>query len=408
MTYVICEPCVDVKDTACVDVCPVDCIHTVEGENQLYINPAECIDCAACEPECPVTAIFIADAVPAEWESYKELNNKFFETFVKPESSDEAGTGADGKGFGKFREADVEEFAQLPEGEASSLRAPFRPLVMVAQPILGAFSARFKNELEEMAGNATIFSAAISTGINSFINLILYPTLLFLLAVRGDFFASKGNGFILLGIVIAIAEGIVRFRDVLVATENDEKPRYGAALYGWIPSLVTYPLLSALRKGIAVEQTAPRTTVPGAVLTDGPIYTDDVRERYRRYGMINQVKEMPDYYTIGIEMPHWVPDSEYKKLYDLPDRMPDYAYQITLEDNTVIIETKLEDPRFAQVLGRSSSFPNGFQNIFHIEGQPENYKVAYRDNLLEVIIPKAGKVEDISIEQKVHYAKLKG
>jgi hypothetical protein len=107
-------------------------------------------------------------------------------------------------------------------------------------------------------------------------------------------------------------------------------------------------------------------------------------------------------------MPHWVPDSEYKKLYDLPDRMPDYTYQITLEDNTVIVETQLEDPRFAEVLGRSSSFPNGFRNIFHIEGQPENYKVAYRDNLLEVIVPKAGKVEDISIEQKVHYAKLKG
>jgi NAD-dependent dihydropyrimidine dehydrogenase PreA subunit len=50
MTYVIVEACIGVKDRACVDVCPVDCIY--EGEDQLYIHPDECIDCGACEPEC--------------------------------------------------------------------------------------------------------------------------------------------------------------------------------------------------------------------------------------------------------------------------------------------------------------------------------------------------------------------
>ncbi|MEN3001814.1 MAG: ferredoxin, partial [Armatimonadota bacterium] len=52
MPYVICEPCIGVKDKSCVAVCPVDCIY--EGEDQLYINPDECIDCGLCEPECPV------------------------------------------------------------------------------------------------------------------------------------------------------------------------------------------------------------------------------------------------------------------------------------------------------------------------------------------------------------------
>ena len=52
MTYVIAQPCIDVKDKACVDVCPVDCIHPIDGEdvNQLFIDPDECIDCGACEP----------------------------------------------------------------------------------------------------------------------------------------------------------------------------------------------------------------------------------------------------------------------------------------------------------------------------------------------------------------------
>ena len=54
MTYVIAEPCIGTMDRGCVDVCPVDCIY--EGEDQLYIHPDECIDCGACEPECPVSA----------------------------------------------------------------------------------------------------------------------------------------------------------------------------------------------------------------------------------------------------------------------------------------------------------------------------------------------------------------
>ena len=68
MTYVIAEPCVDVMDQACVSVCPVDCIHFDEGmDRTLYIEPNECIDCGACEPECPVNAIFTEDSLPAEW-----------------------------------------------------------------------------------------------------------------------------------------------------------------------------------------------------------------------------------------------------------------------------------------------------------------------------------------------------
>ena len=79
MTYVIAEPCVGVKDKACVEVCPVDCIHGGDDDPQLYINPQECIDCGACEPECPVEAIFEESALPAEWKSFTELNAKFFE-----------------------------------------------------------------------------------------------------------------------------------------------------------------------------------------------------------------------------------------------------------------------------------------------------------------------------------------
>jgi len=74
MTYVITEACINVKDKACVAVCPVDCIYDFEGELQLYINPTECIDCGACQPVCPVYAIYPDYEVPSKLKEYIEIN----------------------------------------------------------------------------------------------------------------------------------------------------------------------------------------------------------------------------------------------------------------------------------------------------------------------------------------------
>ena len=72
MAYVVADPCVKCKYTDCVAVCPVDCFY--EGKNSVAINPDECIDCGACEPECPTTAIFEESELPAKWAIYKDLN----------------------------------------------------------------------------------------------------------------------------------------------------------------------------------------------------------------------------------------------------------------------------------------------------------------------------------------------
>ena len=76
MTYIIAEPCIDIKDKSCIDVCPVDCIH--EADRMLVIDPEECIDCGACEPECPVNAIFPEDQVPTEWANYTVIDATWF------------------------------------------------------------------------------------------------------------------------------------------------------------------------------------------------------------------------------------------------------------------------------------------------------------------------------------------
>ena len=72
MAYVVADPCVKCKYTDCVAVCPVDCFY--EGKNSIAINPDECIDCGACEPECPTTAIFEESELPGKWNIYKDIN----------------------------------------------------------------------------------------------------------------------------------------------------------------------------------------------------------------------------------------------------------------------------------------------------------------------------------------------
>lgn len=84
MPHVIAEPCIATKDTSCVDVCPVDCIHPTKNEkdfattDQLYIDPDTCIDCGLCVDECPVKAIFPDADLPQEWNRYIQVNLDYY------------------------------------------------------------------------------------------------------------------------------------------------------------------------------------------------------------------------------------------------------------------------------------------------------------------------------------------
>ena len=98
MTFVVTEACIKCKLTDCVEVCPVDCIvqHKNKGdapgyENQLYIDPEECINCGVCEPECPWEAIFEDEQVPSVFEEDVALNAKIVDErddFEVPERED--------------------------------------------------------------------------------------------------------------------------------------------------------------------------------------------------------------------------------------------------------------------------------------------------------------------------------
>jgi NAD-dependent dihydropyrimidine dehydrogenase PreA subunit len=86
VTYVIAEPCVDVLDKGCIEECPVDCIY--EGGRMMYIHP---VDCGACEPVCPVEAIYYEDDVPDQWSVYTQANVDFFEELGSPGGASKVG-----------------------------------------------------------------------------------------------------------------------------------------------------------------------------------------------------------------------------------------------------------------------------------------------------------------------------
>jgi ferredoxin len=85
MTYIITGECIDIKDKSCIEECPVDCIY--EGASMLYINPDECVDCGACEPVCPSSAIYYHEDLPEPRKIFIEINKDFFKEIGNPGGS---------------------------------------------------------------------------------------------------------------------------------------------------------------------------------------------------------------------------------------------------------------------------------------------------------------------------------
>jgi ferredoxin len=78
MAYVIVQPCIGLKDASCVEVCPVDCIHSDDAATMYFIDPDECIDCGACVDPCPVDAIYAEEDVPEAQVLFVDINKVYF------------------------------------------------------------------------------------------------------------------------------------------------------------------------------------------------------------------------------------------------------------------------------------------------------------------------------------------
>jgi NAD-dependent dihydropyrimidine dehydrogenase PreA subunit len=83
MPHVIAQPCIGTKNAACTEVCPVDCIHSTDDDDQYFIDPEACIDCGVCVEVCPVAAIFFEDELPEPWLAFAQLNAAFYQPPVR-------------------------------------------------------------------------------------------------------------------------------------------------------------------------------------------------------------------------------------------------------------------------------------------------------------------------------------
>ncbi len=514
MAYVICEPCVDVKDTACVAVCPVDCIYEFDGENMLYIQPDECIDCDACRPECPVEAIFPLAEVPGQWQSYIETNRVIFET----RSTDEAGgDGADadaggedvavaasasGGGFagsitvtemsrdrllrvlqtveegildpevaliqltglqaqaaaapapapaptadvaarvddavpdavrdriqvlpadygpGKAADAsgvaaDDDESAapeeasavieEMPEPESPPER-PDRQITGVAglllrlsQPVLGALPAGRKYVLEGYAGPGT-FSASAATWWNIALNMALAAAVSIRLArlLLGEELwqiSTMTNLFPLLAVTIATTEAIVRTWSTTVTTAPPHR-QYKAALYGWLTSWLVWPVVDALAKSLSHPPfdgvVPPEKAVPG-----GAVHIPDEMEKRRRYGMVHRVAETADGYEVVMELPRVTPTSLRPRAERLPAEMPDYALKAWVEDGVLRVQGILDDPAFADAVGRDADFPGSFLAEFALANIGDDVQERYDADAKELAVRVAKRGRSLFIE----------
>ena len=262
---------------------------------------------------------------------------------------------------------------------------PVQVAMRLAEPILGAMPDRQKAALEEAIGNPIAFSRSRATALNIILNLILYPVVLtaFSVVAMGDpLFSQASRGWVMLGVMIAIVEAIWRLREGIFHAIPASELTYRSCLYG--PLLA--PLGMALAGGSKLRRTERRVAFEG-FRTD---LHDEKTERDRRYGTVYTVSERANAYLVRLEMPRRIPASSLKRLWNLPDEMPDYDYTVALGDGVLTISASVRGETLRRLSGISSAFPPDFTTRIDFENPVGTFKHRMADKVLEVIVLKSG------------------
>ena len=262
--------------------------------------------------------------------------------------------------------------------------APVMFAMRLAEPILGAMPDQIKAELEAAVGSVSGFSRIRSTALNMTLNLILYPVVLMIFAVvvLGDpLFSQATGGWILLGLLIACSEAVWRLREGVLHAKPANELKYRGCLYG----LVLAPVGSLLvRAGGGTKRVTRKVAFEGYSLE----IHDEKTERDRRYGTVYTVDEYANAYLVRLEMPRKIPASSLKRLWNLPDAMPDYEYDMTLADGVLAVSASVRGDALRRLSYVSSSFPADFTTRITFGKPVSAFKHRLRDKVLETIVLK--------------------
>ena len=246
-----------------------------------------------------------------------------------------------------------------------------------------------KATLEEAVGTTGGFSRVRSTALNMILNLILYPAILtgFAVEVLGDrLFSQSTGGWIMLGVLIAAGEAMWRLREGMIHAKPASELTYRGCWYG----LALAPVGSMLaRAGGAGRKTERKVAFDGF---EGTMH-EDKTERDRRYGTVYTVAEYANAYLVRLEMPRKLPPSSLKRLWNLPDEMPDYDYNIVVGDNVITVSASVRGETIRRLSYVSSSFPADFTTRIEFGKPVSAFKHRMRDKVLEVIVLKAEAAE---------------
>jgi hypothetical protein len=116
---------------------------------------------------------------------------------------------------------------------------------------------------------------------------------------------------------------------------------------------------------------------------------DDKLERDRRYGSVYKFEDVGGGYLLSLEFPRLVPPNGLKDELGLPDSMPDYDYDLALQNGSFVVRGRVVHPQVRKLTAVAAAFPPEFTTQLELANPVRGFKHRYRDKLLEVVLPKS-------------------
>jgi hypothetical protein len=265
----------------------------------------------------------------------------------------------------------------------SNLNGGVRWAIVFLQPIIGALPQGTKKRLET-ALQTPLFTAAGSTAVNILHNAVLYPLACIVIAaiLNGPriIFTTDINSYILIGLLLAAAEGVFRLKDGIFGLKPAEEINFLPSFYGAPLGIIVDPLL-AKYAGVVRDIPIP---VEG-FYSNGFV---DKRERERRYGNVYTVEDRGGAYVVRLEFPRWMPDIGITNREQLPDEMPDYDYELTAPDGQLIVKGRCTDEKVRKISSSVGAFPPEFVTTIPLREKSAGFVHQYENKVLEVLIAK--------------------
>jgi hypothetical protein len=264
-----------------------------------------------------------------------------------------------------------------------SLARGVRIMVLLAQPVLGALPHKMKKRIED-AVQSPLFTAAGSTALNILHNVVLYPVVAMAVAVamRGpEILGSQAiNSYVLIGLVVAVGEAVFRLRSGIFGAKPADEMEFPAAIYGAPLALVMGPLLEK-HGGLIREVPIP---------VDG-FYSkgfEEKLERERRYGNVYTVEDRGGALLLRLEFPRRMPDIGIASRSKLADELPDYDYDLALQDGQFVIKGRCVDENVRKISSSVGAFPPEFTTVITLQDKVVGFAHRCEDKLLEVFLLK--------------------